>query len=197
MELEEMKTLWGELSTRIDNQKRMTDSLIIKMTQANYRNKIARILIPEAMGSSICLAGAVYVLLNLQKLHTWYLLACGISTAVIFLLLPVLSIKAILVIRSVNISDNNFKQSLLEYSNGKKRFVFVQKLSFYLGAILLVVGLPAMSQLLAGKDLFVISRLWLWYAGGFPVFYFLSKWVYKNYLKITAEAETILKELEA
>ena len=111
-------------------------------------------------------------------------------------LLPVLSFNAIHKIRSINIPDNNYKQSLLEYSKGKQQFVFVQKLSFYLGAVLLLTGLPVMGRLIAGKDLFIESRLWLWYAIGYPFFYVLSKWVFRKYVKVTEEAKDILKELE-
>ena len=37
MELEEMKTLWGEMSMEIEKQKKLTDSLIIKMTQGRLQ----------------------------------------------------------------------------------------------------------------------------------------------------------------
>jgi hypothetical protein len=197
MELEEMKSLWGEMSMEIEKQKKLTDSLIIKMTQADYRNKISKILIPEAIASPVCFAAAVFIFINLQKLNNWYLLVCGISAVLILVLLPILSIKAICKIRSLNISDNNYKQSLLDYSKGKMQFVFVQKLSFYLGAILMLVILPVMGKFIGGKDFFIETRLWMWYAGGFPFFYIFSKWVFKSYIKITEDAESILKELEA
>src|SRR5450432_1999534 len=126
MELEEMKTLWGEMSIEIEKQKKLTDALIIKMTQADYRNKISKILIPEAIGALVCFAGVLYILINFQKLNTWYLSVCGVISVLILLLLPILSIKAIYNIRTINISGNNYKQSLLEYSKSKIQFVFVQ-----------------------------------------------------------------------
>jgi hypothetical protein len=197
MQLEEMKTLWEEMSMEIEKQKKITDSLIIKMTQADYRNKINKILFPEAIGSLACFAGVLFILINFQKLNTWYLLICGIIAALILLLLPILSIKAIRKMGSVNISGNNYKQSLLEYSKGKLQFVFVQKLSFYLGSILMLVILPVMGQLISGKDFFTETRLWIWYAIGFPFFYSFARWVFKSYKKTAGDAENILKELEA
>jgi ABC-type transport system involved in cytochrome bd biosynthesis fused ATPase/permease subunit len=195
MELEEMKTLWEEMSVEVEKQKKLTDSLIIKMTRADYRNQLNKIMLPEAIGALVCFAGTVFILINLQKLNTWYLLACGVISALILVLLPVLSIKAIRKMRSVNISDNSYKQSLLEYTNGKIQFVFVQKLSFCLGAILMIVILPLMGQLIGGKDFFVTTRLWYLYAIAFPFFYWFAKSVFKSYNKTSANAENILKEL--
>ena len=196
MELEEMKTLWGEMSIEIEKQKKLTDSLIIKMTRADYRNKINKILIPEAIGALVYFSGILFILINVQKLNTTYLLVCGIISAPILLLLPLLSINAVYKIRSVNILKNNYKQSLLEYSKGRMRFVFIQKLSFYLGAILIVVCLPVMGMLIGGKDLFTETRLWIWYVIGYPFFYLFARWVFKSYIKSTADAENILKELK-
>ena len=84
----------------------------------------------------------------------------------------------------------------MEYSKGKIQFVFVQKLSFYLGSILMLAILPVMGQLIGGKDLFKETSLWIWYAIGFPFFYWFAKWVFKSYIKSTADAENILKELK-
>jgi hypothetical protein len=197
MELEEMKALWSEMSVEIEKQKKLTDSLIIKMTKADYRNKINKILIPEAISAVVCFAAILFILINFQKLTLWYLLVCGIVSVLILFILPVLSIKAIRKIHSLNILDNTYKQSLLEYSKGKIQFVFVQKLSFYLGPILMLTILPVMGQLIGGKDFFKKIEVWYLYAIIFPFFYYFARWVFKSYNKITADAENILKELEA
>ena len=196
MEFDEMKSLWGEMSQKIELQKKLTDSLIIKMTKSDYRNKLKKIFIPELVGNFICFAEALFILISFQKLDTWYLMVCGIVSVLILFLLPVLSFNALHKIRSVNILNNNFKESLLEYSRGKRHFVFIQKLSFYLGAVLLLTILPVMGRLIAGKDLFIETHLWLWYAVGYPFFYVLSRWVFRKYKNTTDEAEDILKELE-
>ena len=58
MEFEEMKFLWEEMSGKIEQQKKLTDSLIIKMTKSDYKNKLMKIFIPEMIGSLICFADA-------------------------------------------------------------------------------------------------------------------------------------------
>jgi len=198
MELEEMKTLWGEMSAEIEKQKKLTDSLIIKMTQVNYYNKISKILVPEAISSALGFAIGGFIFLNITALTTWYLMASGIITALILIVMPALSVKSLFRIRSLNISDNNYKQSLLEYSNGKKQFVLIQKVIFYLGAVLVLVSLPVMSALIGGKDIFKEPSVWYWYIIIVPFYYwFAKKWVNRCYLNTLNSAENILKEIEA
>jgi hypothetical protein len=111
--------------------------------------------------------------------------------------MPALSIKSIFKIRSLNISADNYKQSLIAYSNGKKQFVSVKKLNFYLGAILMLVNLPVMSKLIAGNDIFKITGVWYWYLIVAPLYYwFAQKWISRCYHNILASAESILKEIE-
>ena len=196
MELDEIKTLWAEMSDQISHQKKMTDSLIIRMTRSDYKNKFLKIWIPEAMGICICYTAAVYIIVDFRKLDTWYLMLCGIASLFILFILPLLSFFAVHKIRSVNILQNNYKQTLQEYSKSNRQFAMIQKLSFYLAAVLLLAILPVMGQLIAGKDLFIESRLWLWYAVSYPFFYGFSRWVFRKYAKVTKEAEDILKELE-
>lgn len=196
MELEEMKTLWEEMSLKLEKQKKMTDTLIIKMTQANYRNKLSKILVPETIGSLVCLIQIVFILINFSELNTWYLAACGILSVVISLLMPLLSLTSIRNLRSVHISQNNYRQSLLDYSKGKRLFVLIQKINFYLGCIFMVVVLPVMGQLIGGKDLFKVTRLWWIYSIAFVFFSGFARWVYRCYIKTADDAESILKELE-
>jgi hypothetical protein len=196
MELEEMQTLWGEMSVAVEKQKKLTDSLILKMIRADFKNKLNKILIPEAISTVVAFAAVIYILFNLQKLTTWYLLACGIITVIILIVLPILSIRTIYKMKSVNISGNDLKQSLQQYSKQKLRWVSVQKISFYLGAVLMIATLPAMSQIMSGVDVFTKTKLWLGYAIAFPFYYAFAKWVLKYYTKTTVAAEAILKELE-
>ena len=196
MEIEEMKTLWSEMTVAIEKQKKITSSTITKMTAQGYRNKINNLLLPEAIGSVVCLAEALFILLKFQQLNTWSLSACGIAAVIILLVLPLLSIRAIHTMRSINLVGNNYKQTLSQYSKGKIQFVFKQKASLYLGAFLLVVALPVMGKLIADQDFFITTRLWLIYAIAFPFFYGFARWVFKSYNKKIAAAESMLNELE-
>lgn len=196
METEEMQMLWQEMSSEREKQKKITDSLIISVTQAGYRSKINRIIVPEILGSLVCFAAVVFILARFQQLNTWYLVVCGIVAVIILFLLPVLSLNAIRAMRAINISANTYKQSLLAYAKATTQFVSVQKASYYLAAILMVIILPVMVRLMGGGDLFKEARLWIWYAVGFPFFYIFCRWVFKSYIKIMGDAQNVLKELE-
>ena len=196
MELEEMKTLWAEMSAAVEKQKKLTDSIIIKMTQTNYSTKINRIFIPELIGSFVCFAMGLYILANFQKLNTWWMAAFGAAGVLILFLLPVLSLRTIHTLRSVNILQSNYKQSLQLYAKGKLQFIFVQKLSFYLSAVMMVLLFPVMCMILGVKEPFKHASLWIAYLIMFPLFYFLARWVFRKYIKMTGDAENILKELE-
>jgi len=68
MEIEEMKILWDDMTGALEKQKNLTDSIILKMTKTSYRNKINKILIPEVIGSAVCLAAALFILFFFSQL---------------------------------------------------------------------------------------------------------------------------------
>jgi len=195
MELEEMKNLWQEMSAGVEKQKKLTDSLIIKMTQMNYKNKLNKILIPEAVSAPIAFGAAVFISVNIMKLNTPLLLGCGIISILISFLMPILSINSILRMRSLNVSANNYKESLLEYSKAKMHFVFIQKLSFIFGAMILVTGIPVMCQLMGKQYALKTNQIWYSYVIAFPFFLLFARWVFKYYIKSASSAGNILKEL--
>lgn len=190
-----MKSLWEEMSSKVEKQSKITDALILKMTNLNYRRKVNKLMVYEVIGAFVCLLGLLFMAVNFYKLDTWYLQVCSFVSAVILILLPVFSIKALCRMSRINISENNYQQTLVAYSKGKVQFLMVQKASFYVGAILLVSLLPVMGKLITGHDFFKVSNIWLVYAISFPFFYYYAVWVWNNYTKSVLDAENILKEL--
>ena len=196
MEPEELKKLWTEMSAEREKQKLLTDQIILNMTKSNYQSKLKKIWIPEIIGSALCLTIVIFILMNFQKFNTVYLEASAIIAAVILILLPILSTRSVQRLHSVNISKSSFRDSISEYAQRKKEFITVQKLSFVMGALLLVVILPVMGILVGGKDLFSSSWLWMGYSIGFVFFTICARYVFKHYMKSVSEAELILKEVE-
>jgi Na+/melibiose symporter-like transporter len=167
------------------------------MTKANYRSKINKIYVPEAAASVGCVATALYIVANLQKFGNWYLLACGIVSALMLCVMPCISIAGIIKMQRVNIPGNSLRQSLTAYSKARIRFVAGQKLNLYFGAVLMLTILPVMVALIDERDFFKENWLWIWYAIAFPFFYAAARWVFKKYIKITEDAENILRQLGA
>ena len=197
MELEKLRSEWQEMSKEIEKQKILTDKLIIDMTQKKYKNKLKLISIPESIGTVICFAAALYIFINFSKLDNWHLQLSGVFTALFCIVLPILSMRSIFGMQKINMSTSNYKQSLERFAKNKKQFVLIQKASFYLSFILVIVSLPVAAKLMNGKDLFLESKAWLWYIPfGFLFLYLFSKWVFKHYKKTTQFAEELLKDLE-
>ena len=197
MELDELRNEWQEMSIELEKQKILTDQLIIDMTQEKYSNKLKSISIPETIGTVVCFAAAIYIFINFDKLDTWYMQLSGLFTALFCIVLPILSLRSIFGMQKLNISTSNYKQSLERFAKNKKQFVWIQKVSFYLSFVLVIVSLPVVAKLMNGKDLFLESKVWLWYVPfGFAFLYFFSKWVFRHYKRTTDSAEDLLKELD-
>ncbi|MFZ6009837.1 MAG: hypothetical protein ACOYXT_05760 [Bacteroidota bacterium] len=198
MELDEMKNLWGQMSSEIEKQKKLTDTIIIKMTEDRYKNRLKNIAWSEAVGTLVCFAGLLLILINFQILNTWYLAVAGSVSAFFLLILPILSLRSLSQFRNINISGNNYKETLMAYAQGKKRFLFIQKLSFYLNFILILLMIPVMGKIIAGKDLLTETKTWIWFAPlAIPLYYYFARWVLKGYTHAAHDAENILAELNS
>ena len=197
MELQEMKTLWEDMSQKVDQQKILTDKLIMDLTQERYSNKIGTILIPEIIGTLICFAAALYIAINFGKLDVWYLQLAGIITSVACLILPVLSLKSIQKMKGINISKSTYKESLLAYTKGQKRFLQLQKIIFYLSFFLLFSAVIVFGKIFKDVDVFTVSQKLNWMIpSAIGALYIFTIWVYKKYKKATLDAKDILQELE-
>lgn len=197
MELEEMRTAWVKMNNDLQQQKVLTDNIIINMTQQRYQNKFSGITTSEGLAAIICWGMAFYIIMNLNRLDTWYFLASGFFTISLLICLPVLSLKLLTRIKNVNIKDNTYKESIIQFSTRRKQFLLFQRITIYLNMILILVILPLASKLLNDEDIFGKFNLWGGYLLVLVMFmFFFSRWVYKAYKGVTNQAESILQEME-
>ncbi|QCW98729.1 hypothetical protein FGM00_00795 [Aggregatimonas sangjinii] len=199
MTLEEMQHVWSEMTEKIDEQKRLTDTLIINMKQEKFRNKISRIARYESLGAVICFLAALAIIVNIGKLDTWYLLASGIVVIAYLVLIPWIVLKKIAQMKRIDMVENNYRQSLIEFTKKRKQFLFWQRTAIFLNFFLLVLILPVSSKLLKGKDLFVEqSSVWGWYILVMLVLVIpFSFWGYRKYSRMTGAAEKLLRDLQS
>lgn len=200
MDIIEMKLLWEDMSQKIDQQKTLTDKLIIDMTQERYTNKFNKIFMYESIGAFICFASAIFIMINLGKLDTWYLLTCGIITLVFLLALPILVLRSISRIKRLDISKNNYRDTLVGFARAKNELLLTQRLGISLSFVLALIIMPVASKILNNKDFFTMEhgvKLWFAIPILFVFLFFFSRWGYKCYKSITNSAENILKELES
>jgi len=197
MELEELKNEWQEMSKEIENQKILTDKLIIDMTQEKFNKRLSSISIPESVGAIICAFMALYIIFNFYKLDIWYLEVCGALSIAYLILLPFYVLKSIKGMKKINIAVNSLKQTILDFSKRKNQFWFAQRIGFYLNFLFIIAILPVFGKLFKDKDLFLSAKLWYWYIPAMFVFLIVfSIWGLKHYKKATTDAENLLKDLE-
>jgi hypothetical protein len=197
MELEEIQATWAQMGEKLEQQKKLTDKIILQMTQQRYRAKFSKISIYESVGAAICYAMAFYILVHFGKLDTWYLVLSGIFTILFLFLLPFLVLRSLANIQGINVGNSTYKETLVHFTKAKDRLLWLQRLGIYLNFLLLFSMLPVFGKIMGNKDIFITDGTWVWYAIGMGIFLvFFSKWGYGCYKSITKSAEHILKEME-
>jgi len=199
MELEEMKTLWEEMSQKVEKQKLVTDQIIMDMTQQKYTSKFSKIFLYESLGSVICFGMAIYLLFNIEKLDTWYLMACGIFTLAFLFLLPLFTLWSLTRLKRLDVTAYSYKETLVRFERSKKWVLLLQRTGIYLSFILFLAVLPVMSKIFNNKDMFKMDMdalPWIFTGVVFVLLIFFVRWGYGCYKSITASAENVLKELE-
>ena len=197
MELEEMEKAWAEMSGKLENQEKLTDKLIMDMTAQKYRGRLRKITIPETIGSILCLIGSGWIFFNFNSYDTLYLQASAILSAVILIVLPALSMRALYGMRALRIGEDNYRQILTGHTKNRRRFILSQKMGMYLGFILLIVMMPVALKLMGGKVTQMTTRTWLWYIPtAFAFFFVFTRYVYRCYHRTTVQLDDLVKDLE-
>lgn len=199
MEIEEMQALWSDLTNQLDHQKKLTDKIIMDMTQQRYSNKFRTITTMETIGSIVCFGMGIYILVNFYKLDTWYLMACGILTILFVFCLPILALRALRKIQNINIKNKNFKEVLLDYTNAKNHLMTIQKGAVIASFIIMITASGVFAKIWSNKDFFMVERnIWANLSIVVALLFvsFCSFWGYRSYSRLTNSAENILKDLE-
>ncbi len=199
MELEEMQTLWTQMNSQLESQKKLTNKLIMEMTQQKFRNRFYTLSLFETAGAVICFVFALIILINLDKMNTWYLMVCSLITLLFLIVLPALSLRAIHGMRSLNLSKGNYKETMIEFAKKRKNMLLIQKAAVMLSVVMMWVTIPVFSMIMNNKDFFKIDHdPWLWvFTGAVTIGVILfSRYGYRGYQKVTASAENVLRDLE-
>ena len=197
MELDEMKVLWQDMNQKIEEQKSLTDHIIIEMTKEKYKNTFNKLYTQEVIGSIVCLIASVYILLNVGKLETWYLELSGIIAVVILMIMPIYTLLNIYKIKELKIGKTNMKNSILEFEKRKMRLARVQRINIFLCVVLFIVSLPVMSKIMNDIDVFSESKIMFWYVPiGFVALFFIFRWAQRSLKQKTEKANQLLLDLE-
>ncbi len=199
MELEEMKSLWQQMSQKLEKQQLVTDKLIMEMTQQKYSNRFNKLFFYESLGSVICVITAVLIFTNLERLDTWYLMACGIAVGTILLILPFFTLRFLHQIKNIKVAEYNYKETLIKFQRSKNRILMYQRGGIILSFFLALLILPVFQKIFQGEDFFQQGlgiRVWVSVAAMLVFLFFFARWGYRSYKSVTRSAESVLKELE-
>ncbi|MGB5236981.1 MAG: hypothetical protein WBM43_05005 [Flavobacteriaceae bacterium] len=195
MKVEELQSIWTEMSDELEKQKKLTHKIIMQMTQQRYTNQLTKIAKYEGIGAIFCFAIAIYILINFLKLDTWYLQLCGVFTLAFLLVMPALVLRSIRNMRRINIVEGSYTDNISAYTKARNQFLFLQRIGIGLAFVLMITTLPVAGKLLKGKDLFENNHLWYFYLPLMLIFLgIFSRWGYGKYKSITQSAEKILME---
>ena len=197
MKVEDMQSIWTEMSEELEKQKKLTHEIIMQMTQQRYKSKLQKISNYEGTGAVLCFIIGIGLLANLNKLDTWYEMICGVFTVGFLLVYPFLSLGSIRAMKRINIIEGKYTDTLKAFTKARNNFLLVQRIGIALGFILIITILPVATRILKGKDLFQATGVWIWYTPMIVVLAILvSRWGYRHYKRITKSAGNILSELE-
>jgi len=200
MNIEEMQTIWSEMTEKLENQERLTNTLIMDMTKEKFRKKISRISRYESVGAILCFVMALYVVLSINKLDTWYLLTSGIVVSAYLVIFPLLILRYVQRMKTIDLVSNTYTESLVEFAKRRKQFLLMQRIGLGLNFFLMLLILPVSAKVLGGKNLFIESNsnVWIFYIAGMLMLIIpVSLWGYRSYKRMTASAEILLQDLKS
>ncbi|PZX51955.1 hypothetical protein [Algoriphagus chordae] len=197
MELDEMKSLWADLSLQVEKQDKIQKELLMEITKKKFRSKLNAIRIPEIIGSLFCVGYAMYLLSHFSDFELWYNQIFALISIFILLALPTASLSAINGMRNLKVESESPSKILEEFLLSKQRFLKVQRYSIVLGGILMLALISPIAELNGSIEKISNPIFWLFYLIIGPVFmYILSKWAYKKYKGTIDSSEKMLQELE-
>ena len=197
MELDEMKSLWADLSLQVEKQDKIQKELLMQITKQKFRSKLNGIRIPELIGSFICVFYAMYLLSHFAEFEMWYNQIFALITILILIVLPTASLTAIKAMRNVRIDLDAPATILEKFRKSKVRFWKVQRYGMILGGVLMITILPPLTELNGSVDKIMNPVFWMIYIpGGFIFMYLITQWAYKKYNGTIDSSEKMLRELD-
>lgn len=193
MELDELKNIWDTANT----QQTLNTKMIEKMTQTRFKSRLQKVVFHELIGALMCVAAVTYMALNFDKLPTPFFQGLGIVTALLLMVLPVVSLTLIWQINSLGNVNQPIAETLKQFARQKLRFIRFQQLSVVAAYVLIVFVFLLMPKFTGGRSLNDNKYFWAFaVAFGYIFLYFFSRMVIKYYGNALQQAEELLRELE-
>lgn len=198
MELDDLKNTWNEMDNQVKEKQNLTLKIFDKMSNRKFHSKLYKIILPEILGSLICISSAFYIGFNFDKLDGATYQIIGVIGILVFVVVTAISLLSLQNLNKVGDVGRPYVETLKDFATQKIKFNKLQKLNLrlsYLQLVIVVLLLPKFFE----KNGITDSKYF--YIFSFSVcFIFLLifyKWVMKSYNKTIRQAEDLLKELTA
>ncbi|WP_057935730.1 hypothetical protein [Algoriphagus resistens] len=198
MELDEMKSLWADLSLQVEKQDKIQKELLMEITRQKFRTRLNGIRIPELLSSLVCVGYAVYLLSHFSDFELWYNQIFALTTIFMMIALPVASLAAIKGMRNLPIGSETPAAILDKFTKSKIRFWNVQRYGVISGGIVMVTIFPPLAELSGSSHEKILNPVfWMVYIPtGLVFMYFFSRWVLKKYKGVVDSSEKMIREIE-
>ena len=196
MELDDFKNTWDDMSSQVTINPNFNLKKFDKMNKSKFHSRLYKIVLPEMIGTSICIGFAIYIGVHFSKLEPLSYQVVGMLTIILLGVLSVLSLMSILPLYKVANLNKSYAETLKDFAIKKRNFFKLQKLNLLLSFVLLVM-VVLLSARLFGRNEITDSKYFFVFTFifGFSFFLIFSKWVVKNYKKSIRTTEALLKEL--
>src|SRR5580704_3303010 len=198
MELDDFKSTWDEVTDRVKENQNINLKIIDKLKITTFHASLRRILLPELLGSIVCIASSIFIIINFDKLDSISFKIAGIITLFLLIFLPSISLWSVhLLYRSVDI-NKSYADTLKDFAVQKIKFCKLQKLNITLSYLLMATVIIITTRLFGrnkatGSLYFFITAFGL----GYIILLSFSKWVFKKYNKTIQQTEELLNVLES
>ncbi|MCB0634363.1 MAG: hypothetical protein R2824_18980 [Saprospiraceae bacterium] len=152
-EFDQLKAIWSEMSNKLDQQKKLTDQLILQMAHEKSSSRLHRIITMESVG---VIAVVIFLFILLSRFHylsNWLQIGGGILSILTFLISLIIGIRIIVQARKIDLIRNSYQQNINYFYNLKKTLRFYKRLSIVLNILLPFFLIPVVFKLFLNKDL--------------------------------------------
>ncbi len=196
MELDDLKNTWEDINDQAKERQSLNLTIVEQATRTKYNSSLKKVAYPEMAGIVICIAAAVYIVLNFSKLGTPVLKGAGIVSILLLCMLSAISLISIRQLRMTGDLNKTYAETLKAFARQKIRFHQLQRINVTLSYLLMVTVIILFSKFFSGNDITGSKYFWIFsFTFGYIFLLFYSKWVSKFYKKSLSQAEELLQEL--
>lgn len=197
MELEEMKSIWGELSGKVESQEKIKKEELMKMTRKKYQNSLGKIYFPEILGSIISFLYAGYFITQFDRLQLPINQVFAVFNTIIMIVLPAISLITLFHMNSLDIIGESPMNVLQKFKRNKVFYRNFQKVTLVLSGLFAITVLPPLAELLGKADMVSNTKFWIVYVPiGLICVYIFGSWAFRKYDRALEKAQELLEGIE-